>query len=109
MDMDLACLYLYLLLGDTNHDVVHERIQVKQPTTKGKSMAVSKSTKFRIYAAKKSGRLKNKRLLVCNEFYQGGDNITLQNLIDFLKEKQINPSSVEIRPGFSTAVSTETS
>jgi hypothetical protein len=66
-------------------------------------MSRRKSEKFFVYAAKKSGIYKGKRLLGVNHSYEGGlDSSTLQDLIDFLKEKRIDPSTVEIPNGFIT-------
>ncbi len=57
--------------------------------------------KFFIYAAKKSGYLKNKRLLGVNHRHAGAE-LTLQDLLDFLREKNVDPSSVIIFHNFTT-------
>lgn len=63
-----------------------------------------KKEKFFIYAAKKSGDYKGKRLLGVNHFYEGGtENITLRDLVEFLKEKNIELSTVVLPAAF-TAV-----
>ena len=62
-----------------------------------------KTEKFFIYAAKKSGRNKGKRLLGVNHLYEGGtDSLTLQDLVDFLKEKDIDLSTVKLPESFIT-------
>lgn len=65
----------------------------------------SKTSKFRIYAPGKSGYYKNKRLLGINIFYEGDKNdIKLQDLLDFLKEENIHPSTVQLYNTFGTVV-----
>jgi hypothetical protein len=62
-----------------------------------------KSSKFFLYTAKKSGHHKGKMLLGTNHEYEGGqENITLQDLIDFLKENKIEPTRVELPGHFIT-------
>jgi hypothetical protein len=57
----------------------------------------SKSSKFFIYAPKKSGHLKGKMLLGVNGMYEGGtDSLTIQDLVDFLQEQGIPLSTVEL-------------
>jgi len=51
------------------------------------------------------GFLKGKRMLEVNPKYTGGvDSITLDDLLNFLKEKKINPSQVIILKGLMTYV-----
>jgi len=58
--------------------------------------------KFFVYNARKSGFCKNKMLIGVNHMYGGKtDNLYLQDLIDFLKEKEIDPSTVKIHGSFS--------
>ena len=62
-----------------------------------------KTDKFFIYAAGRSGYYKGKRLMGVNHLYEGGtENLTLQDLIEFLREKNINPSTVVIPSSFMT-------
>lgn len=61
----------------------------------------SKLDKFFIYAAKKSGWTKGRRLLGINYAYVGGP-VSVQDLIDFLKEKNIEASKVQLPSNFST-------
>jgi hypothetical protein len=66
-------------------------------------MTTKKTEKFFIYAAKKSGNYKNKRLLGVNHSYEGGtENLTFQDLVDFLKEKNIDLSTVALQSSFIT-------
>ena len=63
----------------------------------------TKKDKFFIYTAEKSGNFKNKMLLGVNHFYEGDvENINLQDLLDFIKEKNIDPSRVHISSSFSS-------
>jgi hypothetical protein len=63
----------------------------------------SKTSKFFIYAAAKSGYLKDRRLLGVNNLRKAStDDITLEDLLDFLKEKGVSPSQVKIDNGFIT-------
>lgn len=58
-----------------------------------------KKDKFFIYAPVRRGRHKGTRLLGVNLQYEGGvENLCVQDLIDFLKEKEINPSKVPLGP-----------
>lgn len=62
-----------------------------------------KSDKFYVYAAKKSGFYKGKRLLGVNLSWEGDVNsLTLQDLIEFLNEKNIDLSTVVLPPAFTT-------
>jgi hypothetical protein len=61
-----------------------------------------KTDKFYIYAAKKSGQRKDKMLLGVNG--NDEDNVTLQDLLDFLGEKNISPAKVVIHFGFTTYI-----
>ena len=62
-----------------------------------------RSDKFFFYAAKKSGFSKGKILLGVNHLYEGGiNNISVQDLIDFLAKNKIDPSKVEIGNSFIT-------
>jgi hypothetical protein len=62
-----------------------------------------KTDKFFLYAAKKSGYWKDKRLLGINYLYTGSvDDLTLQDLLDFLTEKSVSPSAVRLSHTFST-------
>jgi hypothetical protein len=66
-------------------------------------MSRKKAEKFFIYAAKKSGHYKGKRLLGVNHSYEGGaDNLTLEDLVEFLKGKNIDLSSVALPSSFTT-------
>jgi len=66
-------------------------------------MARSKSSKFFLYAAKKSGYYKGKRLLGINHAYEGGvDSLTVKDLVDFLKDEKIELSNVALPGGFIT-------
>lgn len=55
-----------------------------------------KLNKFFIHAPKKYGRHKGQRLLGI----ETADEVSVQDLIDFLKEKGISPSSVPLSSGF---------
>lgn len=67
-----------------------------------------KQDMFFLYDAQKSGRSKNKMLLGINNDYEGGtDNISLQDLINFLQEKNIDSSMVQLPNGFTTYVKVE--
>ena len=62
-----------------------------------------RSDKFFVYTAQKSGCFKKKMLLGINSSYKGGaEDISLQDLIDFLEEKKIGISSVKVPAGFIT-------
>jgi len=66
-----------------------------------------KSDKFFFYAAKKNGFSKGKMMLGVNDLYEGGvENISVQDLIDFLAKNKIDPSKVEISASFITYVKT---
>ncbi len=61
-------------------------------------MARNKDKKFVIYAAKRYGRHKGERFMLINDFYEGGtENITVEDLINFLKEHDIDPKRVPLR------------
>ncbi|MFA5935071.1 MAG: hypothetical protein WC827_04255 [Candidatus Paceibacterota bacterium] len=63
-----------------------------------------KTDKFFLGAIQKSGRMKGKRLLSFNYAYSGDTSkINLQDMIDFLKEKGVEPSSVEVPRNFITS------
>ncbi len=55
-----------------------------------------KSDKFFLHAVQKRGPFKGHRLLGVNHTYRDGKNITLQHLLDFLKEKGIETSQVPV-------------
>jgi hypothetical protein len=59
----------------------------------------NKNAKFFLYAAKKSGCWKDKRLLGVNHSYEG--EVTLQDLVDFLAAKNIDPNTVILPRVFS--------
>lgn len=60
-----------------------------------------KTDKFFFYTAKKSGHWKGKIMIGVNGLYEGGiNNISIQDLIDFLAKNEINPSNVEINNSF---------
>lgn len=62
-----------------------------------------KTDKFFFYTAKKTGFFKNKRLIGVNHLQEGGsDNLNLQDLIDFVKENDIDPSKVKIHGSFTS-------
>ncbi|MCX6760032.1 MAG: hypothetical protein NTW46_01665 [Candidatus Nealsonbacteria bacterium] len=62
-----------------------------------------KTNKFFIYAPLRRGCLKGTQLLGVNHSYEGGtEKLSMQDLIDFLKEKGINPSKVPLSGGFVT-------
>jgi len=61
---------------------------------------VLKSDKFFIYAAEKSGYWKGKRLLGINHSYDGEAHFTIQDLVDFLKDKKIELSKVLLSDSF---------
>lgn len=66
-------------------------------------MSRNKTDKFYLYAAKKSGYYKGKRLLGVNHSYEGGtENLTLQDLIEFLRERNIYLSAVVLPSSFIT-------
>ena len=59
------------------------------------------TSKFYILAPKKSGHWKNKSLIGVNYSYRGDPtSITFQDLIDFLGEHKIDPSTIRIESGF---------
>jgi hypothetical protein len=65
-----------------------------------------KTDKFFFYSPKKSGYSRGKMLVGVNHRYEGGtDNLNLQDLIDFLKENEIDPSNVKVHASFSTYAS----
>jgi hypothetical protein len=56
-----------------------------------------RSAKFFFYSPRKKGRDKGKALMGINPLYEGGtENITLKDLNDFLKEKNIDPAKVPL-------------
>jgi len=62
-----------------------------------------KTDKFFFYTAKQAGFFKNKRLIGVNYSQEGGpDNLNLQDLIDFVKENDIDPSKVKIHSSFTS-------
>lgn len=66
-------------------------------------MPRKKSEKFFIYAAKKSGRYKGKRLLGVNGAYEGGtEDLTIQDLVDFLRGEKIELTKVALPSSFAT-------
>lgn len=61
--------------------------------------------KFYIYAPQRSGRAKGKRLIGVNHRHSGGvDNITLEDLLNFLHKHEIEPSRVSIPSHYSALV-----
>lgn len=69
-------------------------------------MPLAKRTdKFKILNPQRSGPWKNRAFLAVNCLYNGGtENISIQDLIDYLKEKDIDPSSVKVDKSFRTYV-----
>jgi len=64
-----------------------------------------KSDKFILDAPVKSGNFKDQRLLYVNSLcVDGAENITLEALLEFLKEKRIDPENVKIPPRFRTYI-----
>ena len=64
-----------------------------------------KTDKFFIGSVQKKGPAKGKIVLSFNCLYNGEtDKITLQDLIDFLKEKGVKPSAVKVPNDFFTLV-----
>jgi hypothetical protein len=62
-----------------------------------------KTDKFFIYAAPKKGSGKGRRLLGVNYAYEGGaQNVTVQDLMEFLNENKIELSAVVLGSNFST-------
>jgi hypothetical protein len=62
-----------------------------------------KNSQFFIYVPAKSGHLKGTRLLGVNHLYKGGtEDLSVADLLAFLKEKQIDPSDVRLPSSFST-------
>ncbi|HEY4518130.1 MAG TPA: hypothetical protein VJG48_00715 [Candidatus Paceibacterota bacterium] len=61
----------------------------------------AKTDPFFIYAAKKSGSLKGKRLLGVNHCSEER-KLTLQDLLKFLAKNGIQPSDVELPGSFTT-------
>lgn len=62
-----------------------------------------KTDKFFIHPARKRGYYKNKRLLGINHLYKGDrESITVQDLLDFLKEQRLDVSTVMIPSTFIT-------
>ena len=69
-----------------------------------------KSEKFYLHAPGKSGFYRGKRLLGINSSYEGKtDNLTIQDLVDFLKEKEVKLSEVILPSGFITVAMVEMS
>ena len=66
-----------------------------------------KSDKFFIYAAKKSGYWKGKRMLGVNDSYEGEARLTVQDLVDFLKDEEIELSKVVLSDSFITYATEE--
>ena len=65
----------------------------------------TKREMFSILNAKKSGYWKNKMLLSVNGTYEGGtDNLSLQDLLNFLKEKGVDPAKVALHSNFITYI-----
>lgn len=65
----------------------------------------TKKDKFFLYKAHKSGYWKNKMLFGVNHNYEGGDcNLSMQDLIDFMEENQIEPSRVPLNSGFTAHI-----
>ena len=63
----------------------------------------SKYSKFFIYAPAKNGSMKGCRLLGTNSLHvDGANNLTVNDLISFLKENNIHPSDVALPRGFIT-------
>ena len=61
--------------------------------------------KFFIYAPVRHGAMKGTRLLGVNHSFKGGaNNPSLQDLIDFLKKKEVDLARVEIPSEFKTLV-----
>lgn len=61
-----------------------------------------KTEKFFYYLPRRSGYWKNRILIGVNCSYEGKkEEITLKDLNDFLKEKNIDPSKIKIGKGFS--------
>lgn len=64
-----------------------------------------KTDKFYLYAAGRSGYWRDKRLLGVNPTHEGGtEGLTVQDLLDFLKEKGVSPSTVVLPSAFITHV-----
>ena len=65
----------------------------------------ARTDKFYMHAPPKKGREKGKSLIGINHNYVGGvDAITLQDLLDFLKEHDIDPVRVNLPSHYTTLV-----
>lgn len=66
-----------------------------------------KSDKFFIYAPKRSGYSKGKRLMGVNlTGDKGHKDVNLQDLLDFLKKNEIDPAKVPLPGQFTVLVNT---
>ena len=67
-----------------------------------------KTDKFFLYAPRKSGHWKNKGLLGINGSYNGDiSDINLKDLIEFLREKGVDPLTVHFHGYFTAHIRTE--
>ncbi len=65
----------------------------------------NKTDKFFLYSAPKKGRDKGKALLVTNHVYNGDrSKLNLKDLIEFLKEKNIDPTTVALDKSYMAEV-----
>jgi hypothetical protein len=64
-----------------------------------------KKDPFFIYADPKKGQFKGRRLMGLNHTYEGNqEELTISDLMKFLKENNIDPSSVKLPTSFTTTV-----
>jgi hypothetical protein len=62
-----------------------------------------KTDKFFVYATAKKGHGRGKRLMGANHTHpEGGNNLTVQDLLDFLAIHRIPASDVQLPKGFIT-------
>lgn len=59
-----------------------------------------KTDKFFFKLPKKNGYWKNKTLIGVNYSYEGKEEITFEELNNFLKENKIDPSKIKLKKGF---------
>jgi hypothetical protein len=72
-------------------------------------MPRKKTDKFYLYRVQKSGPYRGRRLLGINQSFEGDtENLTLQDLLQFLEERQIELSTVLLPPGFRTVAKVST-
>ena len=67
-------------------------------------MPKNSSDKFLCREPEESGFWKRNRLLTINRSYAGDENVTLEDLTLFMKEKGLNPSDVKFSQNFAATI-----